>query len=212
MDALSRATARIDRLRSRLLWHRRPLAALAAAVAVYLGLHAATAPPPATVELWTAAHDLPSGTVLTRADLVRRPFTPQSVPAHRLHDPATVVGRTVAAPITAGAAVTPGQFVGAGWLADRPGMYAVPVRVTDPGVVRLLRVGDQVSLLASDPQHGDRVDPLNVAATVLAVPSTPTNAESALSGRLVVFGVDPADAQTIATASASRYLTVVWNH
>ncbi|WP_310964737.1 SAF domain-containing protein [Nocardioides terrisoli] len=209
MNSLSRATRRIDRLRNRVLWHRRPLAAVAAAAAVYVGLHAATAPPPRTVPVWTAAHDLPSGAVLERTDLVRRQFTPQSVPAQRLRDPQVAIGHTVASPIGAGQAVSATQLVGMGWLDDRPGMSAVPVRVTDPGVVRLLHVGDRVTLLAADPQHPASA-PVHIAADVLAIPST-SDGSSALPGRLVLVGVDRGSAETVARASVSQFLTVLWN-
>ena len=50
-------------VRRRVLTHRRPLAAVLAAVAVTAGVHAATDPPAPTERVLTAARDLPAGTV-----------------------------------------------------------------------------------------------------------------------------------------------------
>jgi Flp pilus assembly protein CpaB len=214
MSALSRVTVPLDRFRRRVLRHRRPLAALAAAVAAYAGVQAATAPPPPTVPVWTAAHDLAGGAVLDAGDLVERPFTPQSVPADRVASPAEVLGRTLAAPVVRGAALSRGQVVGDGWLRNRPGLSAVPVRVTDPAVAPLLRPGDHVELVAADPQRPGDAD-LVAGATVLAVPvpeDRGTVGDGALQGRLVVLGVPPDEAPRVVAASVGRFLTVAWTH
>jgi Flp pilus assembly protein CpaB len=211
-SALSRVLDPLDRVRRRLRWHRRPLAAVAAGLAAYVVVQAATAPPPPTVPVWTAAHDLPGGAVLTADDLVRRRFTPQSVPAGRVTAAADAVGRTLAAPVRRGAALTGDQLVAEGWLRGRPGLSAVPVRITDPTVVPLLHAGDRVDLVAADPQQPTDAEVLG-AATVLAVPAArPDAADGALPGRLVLVGVPPGDAARVAAASAGRFLTVVWNH
>jgi Flp pilus assembly protein CpaB len=176
-------------------------------------VQAATAPPPPTVPVWTAAHDLPGGAVLGADDLVRRSFTPGSVPGDRVTSPADVVGRTLAAPVAAGVPLTRTAVVGDGWLHDRPGLSAVPVRVTDPAVVPLLHAGDRVVLVAADPQRPDDAEMLG-DATVLAVPAPrqDISGDGALPGRLVVVGVAPENASRVAATGASRFLTVVWSH
>jgi Flp pilus assembly protein CpaB len=212
-SAFARVTAPLDRFRRRVLWHRRPLAALAAGLAAYVAVQAATAPPPPTVPVWTAAHDLPGGAVLATDDLVLRSFTPGSVPADRVTSPDQVVGRTLAAPVARGVPLTRAAVVGDGWLRDRPGLSAVPVRVTDPAVVPLLHAGDRVDLVAADPQRPDDAEVLTTA-TVLAVPARPSDDGSAgaLPGRLVVVGVGSGSAARVAAASAALFLTVVWDH
>jgi Flp pilus assembly protein CpaB len=212
-SALSRVTVPLDRVRRRVLWHRRPLAALVAGLAAYVAGQAATAPPAPTVPVWTAAHDLPGGAVLRAADLVRRSFTPGSVPADRVTSPDAVVGRTLAAPVAAGVPLTRSAVVGDDWLRDRPGLSAVPVRVTDPAVAPLLHAGDRVDLVAADPQRPDEPEVLG-DATVLAVPATrpDVSGDGALPGRLVLVGVPSGSAARVAAASAARFLTVVWNH
>ncbi|HET6294674.1 MAG TPA: hypothetical protein VFG33_14915, partial [Kribbella sp.] len=50
-------------------WHRRLLAGLSAAAAVYFALVALSPAPPPTVAVLAAARDLPGGAVPTAADL-----------------------------------------------------------------------------------------------------------------------------------------------
>ena len=83
-----RPTRAWRRVRRRVLLHRRLLAALAAGAAVLVGLQAAAPPPPPTVAVWTAARDLPSGTVLSAGDLVSAAYPPDAVPARRRPRPA----------------------------------------------------------------------------------------------------------------------------
>ncbi|MGN6250369.1 MAG: SAF domain-containing protein [Marmoricola sp.] len=212
LTALATSTAdRFDRVRRRVLWHRRPLAALACAGAVWAGVHAVAPPPPASVGVWTAARALESGTVLGPADLERRAFSPGSVPDERLRSPAEVLGRVLARPVGRGAVLSARDVVGDRWLARRPGISAVPVRITDAAVVPLLHVGDRVSLLAADPQGRRESRLLATDAAVLAVPAAGER-DGALPGRLVVVGVPAAGAEAVAAAAARDYLTVVWSH
>lgn len=209
------AGRRIDRLRRRILRHRRGLAALAVAAAAYVGVQAATAPPPATVAVWVAAHHLDGGAAIGPGDLRRQQFRPDSVPADRIGRPADVLGRTLAAPVSSGTALTRSAVVGDHWLAGRPGLAAVPVRLTDPAVAALLHPGDRVELVEGGAGNGSTgADPdVSTPATVLAVPEisqTPENGDS-LQGRLVVMGVPSEAADMFATASLSRVVSVIWD-
>lgn len=209
---LARIGRPLQRLRRRILLHRRPLAALCAAAAAFVGVQAATAPPPPTVAVWTAARDLPSGTVLGDGDLAQVEFAPGSVPAAVIDSPRALLGRTVAAPLTKGEPVTANRVVAPGMLAGYPGLSAVPIRLTDPGVVPLLTAGDRVTVLATDPQTHGGARVLVADAPVLAIPrsdrSAPTNG---LPGRLVVFGVPPEDVPAVTSAAATAFVTVTWN-
>lgn len=202
---------RYDRLRRRVLWHRRSLTALCCAGAVWAGLQSLSPPPAATVPVWTAARPLSSGTVLGTGDLVRRPFTPGSVPAERLRSPGEVLGRVLARPVGAGAVLTSADVVGDRWLDRSPGMSAVPVRITDPAVARLLHVGDRVALLAAEPQGRGPATALATDAAVLAVPARAGDGDAALPGRLVVVGVPSTTAATLAAVAAREFLTVAWS-
>lgn len=202
-----RLVAPVRAVRRAVLARRRPLAALLSAVAVAAGIHAATAPPPATVEVAVAARDLAAGTVLAPGDLRRVGFAPGSVPAGASYD---AVGRTLAAPLRAGEPVTDVRVVGPALTEGYPGLSAVPVRLPDAGMAGLLRVGDVVDLVSADPQGGGA----SVVATgvpVLAVPdSAPETAPSGLPGRLVVIGAPAGDVPRIADASVRTFLTVAF--
>jgi Flp pilus assembly protein CpaB len=122
-----------------------------------------------------------------------------------------VVGRTLAAPLRAGEPVTDVRLVGPALTDGYPGLDAVPVRLPDPGMVALLRVGDRVDLVSADPQGGDAT----VVATglpVLALPAAPERDAAGLPGRLVVLGAYPAEVTAIAAASARTFLTVAFAH
>lgn len=158
------------RLRRSVLARRRPLAAVCAAVAVVATLQANAAPPPPRVPVLTAAHDLPAGAVLRPDDLTRTPFDPASVPAGVLRGAAQAVGRTTTTPVRAGEPLTDARLLGASLLDGYPGLVAVPVRIGDPGAVRLLRVGDRVDLLAADPQGEQPARTVGRDVPVLAIP------------------------------------------
>jgi Flp pilus assembly protein CpaB len=202
----------LHRLRRRVLVHRRVLGASCAGVAVWLVVQAATAPPPQTVPVWTAARDLPSGTVLVRDDLARTGFAPGSVPAHAIGPVRSVLGRTLATPLGAGEPVTPAHLAGTEGLAGYPGRAAVAVRIPDPAVAALLTPGQRVSLVASDPQGTQPPVRIVEDAAVVAVPRASSDAgPGVLGGRLVVFAVPAGQADDVASAGASRYLSVVWS-
>jgi pilus assembly protein CpaB len=203
----------LDRLRRRILVHRRVLGSAFAALAAWLVVQAATAPPPPTVPVWTAARDLPSGTVLHDDDLARTPFVPGSVPASAVRSLGAVRGRTLATPLGAGEPITTAHLTGTERLAGFPGRSAVAVRIPDADVVSLLTPGQRVALVASDPQGGSPPERIVEDAAVLAVPRSPSTgpAAGALTGRLVVFAVPDDQADELASAGTSRYLSVVWS-
>ncbi len=201
----------LDRVHRRLLIHRRPLAALCVAAAVLLMIAALRPPDPAATLLWTAAGDLPSGTVLTTDDLRRTAFAPGSVPAAATRDLGDLVGRTLATPLAAGEAATATRLVGNDVLSGHPGQAAIPLRIPDPEVVGMLRVGDRVDVVASDPQGRRPAERLLTEAPVLAVPAaSETSFGPGLSGRLVLVGVPEAAAIRVAEAASTLYLTLIW--
>src|SRR5204862_6509577 len=94
-----RRTRRRRAVRRTVLARRRPLAAACAAVAVLAAAHAARPPAGPTVAVTVAAHDLASGTVLGRDDMVVRRYPAASAPAgSEVH----ALGRTLAAPVRRG--------------------------------------------------------------------------------------------------------------
>ncbi len=203
-----RAPLLLRRLRRSVLARRRPIAAICAAVAVAAALQAASGPPAPRTMVLTAAHDLPAGVVVRPGDLTRTPFDPGSVPAGVL-PAATVVGRTTAGPLRSGEAVTDTRLVTRSLLEGYPGLVAVPVRIGDPGAVRLLRVGDRVDLLAADPQGESSARVVGRDVPVLAIPRAGAESPGLTNGALVVLGIPDGGAETVAQASVTSYVSVV---
>jgi Flp pilus assembly protein CpaB len=190
------------------LTHRRPLAALLAAVAVAAALQANAAPPPPRTLVLTAARDLPAGTVVRAGDLARTPFDPASVPTGMLPASAAV-GRTTTGPVREGEAITDARLLTRSLLTGYPGLVAVPVRIGDPAAVRLLRVGDRVDLLAADPQAESAARVVGRDVPVLAIPRTGAESPGLTAGALVVVGLPDMTAQNVAQASVTSFLSVV---
>ena len=200
------------RAHRRVLLHRRPLAALTAGGAVLAALQATSPPPPETVEVWTAQRDLASGTVVRRGDLTPARLAPGTVPAEAVTDARTVLGRSLAAPMTRGEVVTTVRVLGRGLLRGYPGRTAVPLRVTDAAVVDLLRVGDRVSFVVADPDGRAAPRVLVEDVPVVAIPSVRASGlTSGTPGRLVVAAVPTASASQVAASAATSILIPVWN-
>ena len=204
-----------------MLLRRRPLAALCVGLGVLVALRQLAGPPAPTTPVVVAAHDLPAGAVLSRADLMVRDFAASTAPSAvtALDD---AVGRTLATPLSRGEPATASRLVAPGWLAGYPGLVAVPVRIPDSDAVGMLRVGDRIDLLATDPgRAGGPADPggTRLVATgvpVLALPAPPSGlsglpANSPASGRLVVVGTTREGAENVTDASVRLFLTVVWS-
>ncbi len=200
------------RAQRRVLLHRRPLAALTAGGAVLAGLQVASPPPPETVAVWTAAHDLPSGTHLGQQDLSIRRLPHAAVPDRVVDDIDEVVGRTLAAPMARGEVVTWLRIVNRGLLGGYPGTTAVPLRITDAAVVDLLRVGDRTSLVVADPDGRKAPRLLLEDVPVVAIPRSRDSAlSSGTPGRLVVVAVPTESASEVAASAATSILIPVWD-
>ncbi len=200
-------------VRRRVLVHRRPLAALLAGLAALAALRATQPPDPATTGVWTAATDLPAGRVLAYDDLRRAPYPPDAVPAGALAEPAAAVGRTLAAPVRRGAALTDLSVVARPLTAGYPGRVATPVRLADAAVVDLLRVGDLVDLVLADPQGRTAPRTLASRVAVIAIPRPRASLDDVgLPGRLVLLAVPEAEAAEVSAAGLSGALTVTFTH
>ncbi len=202
----------LTRLHRRVLLHRRWLAALTAAAAVLLTVRIVSPPPAETTVVWTARHDLASGTALSVQDLAPARFLPGTVPRSAVLDPRKALGRTLAAPMSRGEVLTTLRTLSAGLLRGYPGRTAVPLRITDAAVVDLLRVGDRVSFVAADPDGRAEARLLLRDAPVLAVPRAESGGFSTgTPGRLVIAGVPSASATEVAARAATSVLIPVWD-
>ena len=171
-------------------------------------LHTLAPAPPATVEVLVAARDLPSGALLGEDDVVSRAWPADLAPAAAAASP---TGRVLAAPIARGEVVTDVRLVGPRLALAQPGDTVVPVRLPDAGMAALLRTGDEVDLLATDPGTGSST----VVARDVTVLSTPTGVPDGppggSGGSLVVVGTSAGEAVGIAGAALTQFLTVSWN-
>jgi len=209
MSSLRSRAQRVRRVvRRQVLARRRLLAALCTAGAVAAALHAVAAPPPASVTVRTAAHDLPAGTVLSEADLESVGFAAGTVPDGLAED---AVGGTLASPVRAGEPITDVRLVGVGLADAHPDLTAMPIRLPDPGGVALLNAGDRIDLVATDPQvGGSRV--VAAGALVLAAPPTASAGDpSSPGGALVVVGVPPSSVTLLSEAAARWFLTYTFS-
>jgi Flp pilus assembly protein CpaB len=186
------------RLRRAVLARRRPLAAVAAALAALVGLQS-MAPPEAPVHsVLTAARDLPGGAVVERGDLTWTDFAPDTAPEGVVESVADALGRTTTGPVRAGEPITDVRLVNGSLLDGYPGAVAAPVRIGDAGAVGLLRIGDRVDVIAADPQG---------AREAVALPRADDTPLA--SGGLVVLAVTDETARALAAAAVSAYLSVV---
>lgn len=199
-------------LRVRILVHRRGLAALCAAGAVWAGVQTLAPPPDAGVTVQVAARDLSAGTVLAAEHLETRTFATGTAPDGLLEAP---VGRALAAPVTRGEAMTTARMVSPGLADHLDGRTGVPVRLDDPDVARLLRVGDRVDAVAVDPASGE---PARVArsAVVLSLQPEPspgqrTGLARGPEGRLVLLAVRGEEADAVAGAAVTSTIQVLFS-
>ncbi len=209
---MKRLRSGLDRIRRRILWHRRLLAALAAAAAVWLGVQAAMAPTARTVPVWTLASRGNPGDLVRHGDLRKVGLLPGTVPAEAITDPRAVIGRPLAHAVAAGQVLTDTAVLGKRWVHGQGGLSVVPVRITDPAVVPLLRTGDEVDLYATDVSGSSGAARVVAhAARVVSVPKAVRDeVGQTLPGRLILVGVSPEQVGEVTRAAAGDFLSVAW--
>ena len=194
-------------------WHRRPITAALAGLAVLAGLSAVSPTPVRTRTVWTAARDLRGGAPLRAGDVVLRHVPLALVPAGALAAGSTVVGRLLAAPVRRGEPLTDVRLLEPSLLAalGRADDVAVPVRVADgAAAAALAHPGDVVDVLATGALDDSTTGtPVVVASgvTVLSVPGR--DAATGSDAGLVVVAVSPDQAAALAAAAARSRLSLV---
>src|SRR5690242_15595504 len=98
-------------------WHRRPIAAVLAGLALLASLSALAPQRPPNGRVWTAARDLAGGAPLRTADVVLAALPLNAVPAGALQAGSTVVGRLLAGPVRRGEPLTDVRLLGPSLLA-----------------------------------------------------------------------------------------------
>ncbi|WP_205474048.1 SAF domain-containing protein [Nocardioides sp. SYSU D00038] len=204
----ARLAAALRRARRAVLRRRRLLAAVLVGVAALAAVRSVAPAPPATTEVVVAARALPAGATLTDADLATVRLPEHAPPDGVVSSP---VGRVLAGPMARGEPVTTTRLVGPGLAEGRPDLVTTPVRLPDGAMAGLLRVGDEIDLVAADPQ-GAAPAVVASGAVVLALPA-PAAADSGdgLPGRLVVVGLRIGDVTAVADASLRHFLSFAWS-
>jgi pilus assembly protein CpaB len=198
--------SRFRRPRSLVHVARRVAAALLATVALVTAVRPAPeqARTPDVVEVAVAAHDLPSGTVLTAADVAVASYPPDAVPAGVAPAPDPLLGRVLAGGVRVREPITDARLVGAGLTALLPvGQVAAPVRLADVAVAALVRTGDRVDVLAT-PADATATEVVAAGALVLAG----SGADDGSGAGLLLIAVDEVTAARLAAAATTATLTV----
>ena len=192
----------MERLSQLVHEHRRTLAAIFAGLAVLAGL-TAIRPSDDLEPLLVAAHDLPSGQVVTADDVTTAHVPAASRPDHRLgRDDA--IGRRVAGPMREGEPLTDVRVVRPGSLAGY-GQDAVMTTVRiDPVEAASLGTGDRVDVVAVDP-GGE--SPAEIVARDVEIVTVP-DVESAESAGLGVVTTEEG-ALALASAGLAARLSVI---
>ena len=176
-------------------------------MAVVAVLQVVEPPPPATEAVLVAARDLPAGAVLSARDVRTAAYAVGTAPDGLVADP---VGRALTGPVRRGEPVTTTRLVQPGLLDEHPDLVAMPVRIPDPTTVSLLRVGDRVDLMATDPAAGRAVRVAS-RALVLALPAEPETLSGGTTGRLVLFGVTERETSAVGVSAVRDVVTPVWS-
>ena len=212
-DPVRRTSTALGRVRVRVrravLAKRRPLAAAAAALAVFTTVSAARPPAPDTEPVLVAARDLPAGRALAADDLrvVERELS--TVPAGAVREsPGALAGRTLTSPMRAGEALTDWRLVES--LSDDAvpaGEVLTAVRLADPASLVLLEPGRRIDLVAADPAGAVTATVVASDALVLAVPHTEGDATGVATGPVVVLAVPQSTAVRLADAAVRSTLS-----
>ena len=186
---------------------RRAVAALLAGLALVLALLPRDRGSPVVV----AARDLPSGAALTVADLTVAHWPTALLPAGAVRAPPEAAGRILLGAARAGEPLTDVRLAGPDTmtrLTGRPDDAAVPVRLPDPDIARLLAPGSRVDVVTPGPDDGLPVVLAADAAVLTVRAAEPDGPASAARGRLVLVALPRAAAARVAAATLSEQVAV----
>lgn len=188
-------------------WHRRGLSAALFGCAVLLALASLSPAPPASTRVVVAAHDLASGHTIGDGDLRSVAYPPELVPETALASVGEAVGRIVGSSVSAGTPITASTTVST-TITPGPGELLVAFRVSDAAVLRLVQVGDRVTVVSAG-QDGQVV----TLATKVRVATVPQAGAAATLGgsdesALLVIAADGETAKRVAAWSTGQPLSI----
>jgi Flp pilus assembly protein CpaB len=183
----------------------------AAGVLAGLALVLALIPRDAGSAVVVAARDLASGTALAGADLAVARWPTELVPTGTLRAPDEADGRVLLGAARAGEPLTDVRLVGrdaAARLTGRPDDAAVPVRLPDPDVARLLGPGSHVDVVTPGRDDGRPVVLAADAAVLTVLTAEPDGPGRGAQGRLVLVALPRSEAARVAAAVLSEQVAV----
>lgn len=191
----------LDALLRVLRWHRRTLAAFAAAIAVFASLSLLQPSQPATTTAIVASKDLAPGTVLAASDMHRIEVPRDVCPSGSQADASAFVGKTINTPVSERTVLTD-ALVATGQALARPGYVVMSVPLPNASLAELLRPGTMIDILS--PGKGV------IASHARVVGSTTQAAGLGIGGsqRAILAEVSSDSASLIAAASQMGALTV----
>lgn len=196
----------MDRFLRFTVQHRRLLAATLTGFGVFFGLSAVTASP-ATRTVVVAARDLDSGVAVTADDVRTVKVPPAVAPRQAATRPSDVVGRLTSGAMRQGEVLSDRRTITAGPLDGfGDGRVLTSVRVTDPGVLALLRTGDAVDVMAVTGDDQPKATIVAERARVVTLHRTTSRFNEAVP---VGLAVSRASALSLAARSLDSRLTLV---
>ncbi|WP_167853852.1 SAF domain-containing protein [Acidipropionibacterium timonense] len=185
--------------------HRRLLAALLAAAAVFLATTAMHRAPAGTVPVVVASTRIPGGSAVTSSQVRVVDMPLDLAPDGARSRPEEVVGRTVVADLPKGAAVTDASFLTAA--AGSKGQALVGVHLSDPALLSMLRVGQKVSVVSGE---SGAAKVIAADAVIRALPHPSGGGLLGDNGTgLVVVATDERSAAEIAVQSSNSTIGLV---
>jgi pilus assembly protein CpaB len=181
---------------------------IAAAGVVLAVMHTLRPPPPPTVHVVRALTSVPAGTALQEGQVALQAVAASAVPQDAVTTVDVALGQTVIA------GLTPGQILTTPLLltpraVSRPGRVLTPLRLQDAGVVGLLRAGEVVDVLATDPDTAETA----VVATGVRVVVAPSSSEERLPTStedvLLLIEVDRPAATRLAAAAVKHRFSLL---
>lgn len=188
--------------------HRRGLAALLVAAAVWLIAHPGADEQAATVPALTAARPLSGGSQITDAGLAVVQVPSRLLPAGALDAVDQAAGQTLVADRPRGAILTRSDLLSAPRAG--PGQALTAIRISDPATLAMLRVGQSVRVVMAG--DGLEAETLASSAVVKSVLNDSSGAGAlSPSGEVavIVVSTDPDSAARIATRATSQGIGIV---
>lgn len=190
-----------------LIWHRRGLLLAAAILFAFAVLQLFAPPRPTGKQVLVAASDIPPGKAVSASQLHLLDVPASLVTAGTLTSLDEVVGKVPAVPVPAGTIISSAHLVTPKTVA--PGHLLVPTRVSDSGVLSLIKPGDRVTLMTVS-----AAGEAQVLAQSVRVVAVPTQVDSSLAspdssqGPLLLLEVSADAAPRVAAASMQRAISI----